>query len=69
VEIGDVVRTIWTPNQVSDVVDLDSIVEGVEHRIDSISHMVTFQLTPRPTGGFILDDPNRGLLDTSEMTY
>jgi hypothetical protein len=69
VEIGDVVRTIWTPNQVSDVVDLDSIVEGVEHRIDSISHMVTFQLTPRPTGGFILDDPNRGLLDTSELTY
>jgi hypothetical protein len=69
VEIGDVVRTIWTPNRVSDVVDLDSIVEGVEHRIDKIGHMVTFQLTPRPTGGFILDDPNRGLLDTSELTY
>jgi hypothetical protein len=69
VEIGDVLRTIWTPNNLSDVVDLDSIVEGVEHRIDRVSHVVTFQLTPRPTGGFILDDPNRGLLDTSELTY
>jgi hypothetical protein len=68
-EIGDVVRTIWTPNGVGQAIDTDSIIEGVEHRLDVDRHVMTIQLTPFSRAGFILDDPNRGLLDTSELTY
>jgi hypothetical protein len=33
------------------------------------THALKVQLTPFSSAGFILDDPNRGLLDTSELTY
>lgn len=68
-EIGDVVRTVWTPNDTGNVIDRDSIIEGVEHTITPSSHRVRLQLTPFSRAGFILDDPDRGLLDTSEVTY
>jgi hypothetical protein len=68
-EIGDVVRTVWTPNDTGQAIDTDSIIEGVEHRIEVDRHVVRLQLTPFSRAGFILDDPNRGLLDTSEMSY
>lgn len=68
-EIGDVVRTVWKPNQVGVAIDRDSIVEGIEHSIGLGTHSIKLQLTPFSRAGFILDDPNRGLLDTSEMTY
>jgi len=68
-EIGDVVRTVWTPNGVGDAIDADAIVEGIEHTITPATHSLRVQLTPFSRAGFILDDPNRGLLDTSEMTY
>jgi hypothetical protein len=68
-EIGDVVRTVWTPNDTGDAIDTDSIIEGVEHQITPATHRIRLQLTPFSRAGFILDDPNRGLLDTSELTY
>jgi len=68
-EIGDVVRTVWTPNNVGQAFDSLSLIEGIEHRIGIDRHEVTVQLTPFSSAGFILDDPNRGLLDTSELTY
>lgn len=68
-EIGDVVRTVWTPNGVGQAFDSLSLVEGIEHRIGPDRHDLTVQLTPFSAAGFILDDPNRGLLDTSELTY
>jgi hypothetical protein len=68
-EIGDVVRTVWTPNNVGQAFDSLSLVEGIEHRIGIDRHEMMVQLTPFSTAGFILDDPNRGLLDTSELTY
>lgn len=68
-EIGDVVRTVWTPNGVGVAIDRDSIIEGVEHVLTPATHTMRLQLTPFSRAGFILDDANRGLLDTSEMTY
>jgi hypothetical protein len=68
-EIGDVVRTVWTPNNVGQAFDSLSLVEGIEHAIDVDTHTLKVQLTPFSAEGFILDDPNRGLLDTSELTY
>jgi hypothetical protein len=68
-EIGDVVRTVWTPNNVGQAFDSLSLVEGIEHAIGVDTHTLKVQLTPFSSAGFILDDPNRGLLDTSELTY
>jgi hypothetical protein len=68
-EIGDVVRTVWTPNNVGQAFDSLSLVEGIEHRIGIDRHEMMVQLTPFSTAGFILNDLNRGLLDTSELTY
>jgi hypothetical protein len=68
-EIGDVVRTIWIPNNVGEPIDRTSLVEGIEHQIGVDTHTVRVQLTPFSTAGFVLDDPERGLLDTSELTY
>lgn len=68
-EIGDVVRTIWTPNNVGEPVDKFSLVEGIEHQIGVDTHLMRIQLTPFSIAGFILDDPVRGLLDISELTY
>jgi hypothetical protein len=68
-EIGDVVRTIWTPNNVGKPVDRLSLVEGIEHIIGVDTHVCRIQLTPFDSTGFILDDPIRGLLDTSSLGY
>jgi hypothetical protein len=68
-EIGDVVRTIWTPNNVGQAFDSLSLIEGIEHAIGVDTHALKVQLTPFSAEGFILDDLNRGLLDTSELTY
>lgn len=68
-EIGDVVRTVWAPNNVGQPIDTLSLVEGVEHAIAVDTHTLKVQLTPFSSEGFILDDLNRGLLDTSELTY
>jgi hypothetical protein len=68
-EIGDVVRTIWEPNNVGQPIDALSLVEGIEHSIGVDTHTLKVQLTPFSAAGFILDDLNRGLLDTSELTY
>jgi hypothetical protein len=69
-EIGDLVRTVWTPLGAGVGFDIVSFVEGVEHQIVTGVHVITLQLTPLiDTGGFILDDLNDGLLDSSELTY
>ena len=68
-EIGDVVRTVWAPNNVGQAFDSLSLVEGIEHSIGVDTHTLKVQLTPFAAEGFILDDLNRGLLDTSELTY
>lgn len=68
-EIGDVVRTVWAPNNVGQPIDTLSLVEGIEHAIGVDTHTLKIQLTPFSSEGFILDDLNRGLLDTSELTY
>lgn len=69
-EIGDVVRTVWTPGGTGVGMDIKSFVEGIEHRITPSEHEMVLQLTPlENAGGFILDDANRGLLDSSEVTY
>lgn len=68
-EIGDVVRTIWRPNRTGEPFDRIQIIEGLSHQIGLDRHIVEVQMTPFDRTGFILDDANRGLLDTSSLGY
>lgn len=69
-EIGDLVRTVWTPLSTGTGLDITSFVEGIEHSITPERHDVTLQLTPLVfDGGFILDNTDLGILDTGELTY
>lgn len=68
-EIGDVVRTIWAPNQVGQALDVNSFIEAIQHTIAPKSHRMTIKLVPRERRGFILDSLTDGILDTSEITY
>jgi hypothetical protein len=68
-EIGDTVRTVWTPRSTGNQVDVLSLVEGIEHRIGVDVHTMTVQLTPLTVGGFILGSATDGILGTSVLTY
>ena len=64
-EIGDLVRVVWTPLGVGDPIDETLVVEGVDHAITVDSHVVTLRVAPAAQSGvFILDDAVWGVVDT-----
>lgn len=69
-EVGDVVRTVWTPNDFGGQVDRTSLVEAVEHAITPRNeHYITIQLTPFSTTGFVIGSATEGVLGVSTITY
>jgi hypothetical protein len=63
-DIGDVVRTYYTPNKVAEPIDRYGIVEGLSHVLGPRSHVVTVSLSDIDSRTFfILDDAAFGLLD------
>lgn len=68
-DIGSVIRVVYTPNRVSTAIDKYCMVEGVTHELHPMYHAMTFQLSNLADGfgghPFILDDATYGLLDTS----
>ena len=63
-ELGDLVRFVFTPNQVGAPIDAYHVVEGIEHQISKWAHMTTFRLSEATQRSvFILDDPIFGVLD------
>lgn len=67
VDIGSVVRVVYTPNGVGDPIDKYCLVEGVSHTISPSFHEMTFSLSNLADGfsgqPFVLDDSEFGLLD------
>jgi len=66
-DLGSVIRVVYTPNSVGTAIDKYCLVEGVTHDILPQAHSVTFKLSNLADGfsgsPFILDDANAGLLD------
>lgn len=67
-DIGSVVRVIYTPNRVGPAIDKFCMVEGVTHEMAPLHHAVTLKLSNLADGfgttPFILDDAVNGVLDT-----
>lgn len=73
-DIGSVVRVIYTPNDVGVPLDKFCMVEGISHAMAPMQHVVTLHLSNLADGfgttPFILDDAEFGLLDgTGRMGF
>lgn len=68
-DLGSVVRVVYTPNKVSTAIDKYCRVEGIDHQMFPQYHAVTLRLSNLADGfggsPFILDDATAGLLDGS----
>jgi hypothetical protein len=69
-DLQSLVSVTYTPNGVGAAIERDCIVEGIQHQITPSSHIVRLSLGDA-LGRFslILDDPVRGLLDESVLTF
>jgi len=65
IEIGNLLRTRYTPNGVGAGIEQLALVEGVAHASTPNSHRVTFALDPVTALPFELDNPTWGVLDLS----
>ena len=67
-DIGSVVRVVYTPNRVSTAIDKYCLVEGVDDLIGPLFHSVRLKLSNLADGfsgsPFTLDDATAGLLDS-----
>lgn len=67
-DIGSVVRVVYTPNKVGTAIDKFCLVEGIQHSLAPTYHAVTLRLSNLADGfagrPFILDDTEVGVLDT-----
>jgi hypothetical protein len=68
-ELTDVIRVKFTPNNVGSQIDKYAQVTGIKHRTNSISHSVTLNLSTLDYANFILDDSVFGILDTSKLGF
>lgn len=66
-DIGSVIRVVYTPNDVGTAIDKFCMVEGVDHAIDWPAHSMTLKLSNLADGfagnPFTLDSATLGLLD------
>jgi hypothetical protein len=69
-DIGSPVGVTWTPNNVGDDTTQRSVVDQITHDATAggTRHTVTFALSPA-NAGFLLDDADFGVLDTSALGF
>lgn len=47
-EIGDRIRNVRTPQGVGDPMTIDCVIDGVDHEITKVTHVVEFHVSPAP---------------------
>jgi len=68
-ELTDVVRVKFRPNNIGSSIDQYALITGIQHRTNSISHTVTIGLSTLDYANFILNDNVFGILDTSNLGF
>jgi hypothetical protein len=66
-EIGDLIRVRYTPNQIGEQISQIAIVEGLAHSVSPQRHLMTFALDRITTIPFELDSDDFGVLDESTL--
>jgi len=62
-ELGDVVRVVFSPPGGGSAIDRYGIIEGIDHRVGIDSHRVMFKLSSLQETPFVLDSAVFGVLD------
>jgi len=62
-ELGDVVRVVFSPPGGGTAIDRYGVIEGVDHRVGIDSHRVMFRLSSLQETPFVLDSAVFGVLD------
>jgi hypothetical protein len=68
-EIGDVARIKFTPNNVGSQIDKFASIIRIDHDIQIASHRVTFGFQTLDYASLVLDDTEFGLLDTGRLGF
>lgn len=75
-EIGDVVRIVFTPNGIGDPISEYQIITGIQHKVEINAHSINFEFGATVGLAFVLDSDIYGVLggnlplyDDSSTTY
>jgi hypothetical protein len=67
-ELGDVVRVLFTPSGIGDQIEQVAVVDSIEHSIQPQQHTIRFGLSEARIG-FTLDSPELGVLDVNKLGF
>ena len=68
-DIGSVVKVLFTPSGIPPAVERFAEVIGVDHAIDTNSHMVTLSFSTLDFASIVLDDAEFGKLNTYSLAF
>jgi hypothetical protein len=67
-ELADGVQVVYTPERVGDPIDQVLVIDSIEHNVTATTHLVTLNFSESSIG-FLLDDAEYGVLNTSELGF
>lgn len=67
-ELGDVVRVLFTPSGIGDQINQVAVIDAIEHEIAPLQHVVRFSLSEARIG-FTLDSAELGVLDVNKLGF
>jgi hypothetical protein len=67
-DLGDVVRVLFTPSGIGDQIDQVAVIDSIEHSIEPLQHTVRFALSLARIG-FTLDSAELGVLNVNKLGF
>jgi hypothetical protein len=68
-ELGSLVRVLYTPSGIGDAIDQFVRLDSIEHRIDPGVHRVVLSFSEGQAPALVLDDTEFGVLDLNSLGY
>jgi hypothetical protein len=66
-DLGSLVRVLYTPSGIGDPIDQFVQLDSIEHTIDPTQHRVRLSFSQGEAPAFVLDSPTFGLLDVNTL--
>lgn len=68
-ELGALVRVLYTPSGIGDPIDQFVRLDSIEHAVDPFEHRVRFSFSQGEAPALVLDSPLFGILDTNTLGF
>ena len=68
-ELGSLVRVLFTPSGIGDAIDQFVTLDGIEHSIDATQHRVRLSFSQGEQPALVLDSATFGLLDVNTLGF